>query len=978
MFKWVGWLLLFPMIWGGIMQLGHEVMLAVLAGAAVWHWRGARQTRQQLDQLHEQLRALQARVAALDGAAAPRSQAGEAARQAPESASKPAPQRAAAPASVPIATPAAAPAAAPATAAAPAAAPVALRRPMPQPGPQTPAAPPPAPARSPRPAWPEPPPPVDEHSPAVTASLGASVLAWFSGGNTIVRLAVLILFIGVAFLVRYAAENALLPLELRLAATVLGGLALSGVGWRLRERRRAYGLTLQGAGVGVVYLVLFAAFRLYGLLPAGLVFALMLGLGAATVGLALRQNAMPLAALAFAGGFLAPVLTSTGHGSHVALLSFYLMLNLGIAWIAWHKAWKLLNAMGFAFTFGVSLAWGWVHWQPAFLASTQVLLIAHLALYLFITVQYSRNLLALKDARLPLVDGGLLFAVPLAAFGLQAGMVRHIPYALAGSALVLAGVYGVLSRWLWRRARPGLLVLSEGLLALGVVFLALVAPLALTSDWVSSTWALQGAGMLWVALRQRRAVALLLSLLLQGLAVLQAGGEMLFNTHSSAAAWHWLWNAQLLGAALTAGAAGFSALQLQRAAQRWRVAAPAPRSGVTGWQMRLEAVFEPARLEWVHWGLLIAATVQAVCCWLLAVMRAPWYEPDRFAMLRLSLLALALAYEGVHRRLAWMSLALAGRALLALALGLSVLAVLDGSFSSHAGWPFWRDAGGWQTALLLAGGGWVLWRVDHDRARPQGSQPLEPMLWLGLALAGVTGLAHALGRAFIGADSGWTHALPAAAALLSMQALLAGQRAGHWPMARHPAALQRVLAWPVLGLGVVWVAGVNLVSAGNVAPLPFVPLLNPLDLTHLLLLGYGWRVWRDSPPVGEEASALRLVLAGSVFWWVNAATVRTLHHWAGTPLWLDGALGSSLVQTTLSLVWTLCALAAMAWGSWRRTRPAWMAGAGVLGAVVVKLLLVDLSQSGALMRIISFIGVGLLMLLIGYLAPLPPARKPAG
>jgi uncharacterized membrane protein len=107
--------------------------------------------------------------------------------------------------------------------------------------------------------------------------------------------------------------------------------------------------------------------------------------------------------------------------------------------------------------------------------------------------------------------------------------------------------------------------------------------------------------------------------------------------------------------------------------------------------------------------------------------------------------------------------------------------------------------------------------------------------------------------------------------------------------------------------------------------------------------------------------------------------VRSLHHGLGTPMWLDGALGSAAVQTGLSLLWTLAALAAMLWATRRAApalaRPLWMAGAVLLGAVVLKLFLVDLSQLGSLARIVSFLAVGALMLVIGYVAPLPPEER---
>jgi len=51
-------------------------------------------------------------------------------------------------------------------------------------------------------------------------------------------------------------------------------------------------------------------------------------------------------------------------------------------------------------------------------------------------------------------------------------------------------------------------------------------------------------------------------------------------------------------------------------------------------------------------------------------------------------------------------------------------------------------------------------------------------------------------------------------------------------------------------------------------------------------------------------------------------------------------------------------------------------GAGLLGVVVVKLLLIDLSNAGGAERIIAFIAVGVLMLVVGYFAPLPPKSPP--
>jgi uncharacterized membrane protein len=71
----------------------------------------------------------------------------------------------------------------------------------------------------------------------------------------------------------------------------------------------------------------------------------------------------------------------------------------------------------------------------------------------------------------------------------------------------------------------------------------------------------------------------------------------------------------------------------------------------------------------------------------------------------------------------------------------------------------------------------------------------------------------------------------------------------------------------------------------------------------------------------------------------------------------------------------LTTLAAMFVATSRRLRPLWMVGAGLLAAVVGKLFLIDLGALSGLPRVVAFLGVGVLLLLIGYLSPLPPTNE---
>jgi uncharacterized membrane protein len=109
------------------------------------------------------------------------------------------------------------------------------------------------------------------------------------------------------------------------------------------------------------------------------------------------------------------------------------------------------------------------------------------------------------------------------------------------------------------------------------------------------------------------------------------------------------------------------------------------------------------------------------------------------------------------------------------------------------------------------------------------------------------------------------------------------------------------------------------------------------------------------------------------FIWANGVLLRTLHQWAGVPFSPESFAESTLTQTALSIFWAVLSLTMMLVATRKSSRMVWLAGAALLVVVVVKLFLVDLSRSGSIERIVSFVGVGLLMLNVGYLSPLPPA-----
>jgi uncharacterized membrane protein len=770
---------------------------------------------------------------------------------------------------------------------------------------------------------------------------------FIAGGNTLARVGVVLLFIGVAFLLKYAAEHVSVPIELRLAAVAVGGIVLLGFGWRLRTTREGYAMSLQGAAIGILYLTVFAALRLYQLLPPTAAFGLLLWIAAMSGFLAVQQDAMALAVLGIVGGFAAPLLTSTGGGSHVLLFGYFAVLNAAIFAIAWFKAWRVLNLVGFACTVVIGTLWGVTRYRPEDFATTEAFLILFFLFYVGIATLYGlRQSIAVKNY----VDGTLVFGTPLVAAGLQSALVRPYEYAMAWSALAASALYLVLARMLYARHRNDLRLLVEAFLALGVVFATLAVPLALDSRLTSATWALEGAALVFVGVRQQRLAPRVFGLALQLAAGVAFGLGFGIWTARLVGGSLPVLNSDCIGALLVALGGLISARVMSGAA-------------ITGSERLLVPVV-------FGWGVL---------WWLGAGVREieRFVAPDaRAAALVMFVTASAALFDAVAKRLEW---PLARVPALALPPALLLLAAY------RVVTPHGMDA------HLFAGLGAIAWplavvvyvlllrRFERASVAPALLDWLHGLLGWLVTLIVASELAW-LARANL-SGSAWRlvpWGLVPALVVLAIGWLTS--RAA-WPFAPRRRAWLVIGAIPLLVASLAWTLYANVASAGDAAPLPFVPLLNPLDLTQGLVFVAiaAWlsqvrsveanRLGAVSPAaLGAAASVLLL-------FWLTFATLRTLHHFADVPWALSAMWASRIVQATLAIVWSVAALAAMVVANRRRYRAAWVAGAALLAVVVAKLFFVDLSQVGGVERIVSFMGVGVLLLIIGYMAPVPPRRE---
>jgi uncharacterized membrane protein len=777
--------------------------------------------------------------------------------------------------------------------------------------------------------------------------------AWLTGGNTIVRVGVLILFIGMAFLVKYAAENAMFPLELRLAAVGAGAIALLVIGWRLRlhPTHAGYALTLQGAGVAILYLTIFSAFRLYNLIPAALAFPLLVAVAAFSTLLAIRQDALSLAVTGVAGGFLAPILASTGQGSHVALFSYYAVLNAGIFCTAWVRAWRPLNLVGFVFTFAIAAAWGSKYYAPSYFATTEPFLILFFVAYVAIAILY-----AFKQAPklTHYVDGTLIFGAPIVGFGLQAGLVSSFEFGMAFSALALAAFYLLLATWLKAKHSPQLKLLIESFLVLGVIFATLAIPLALDARWTSAVWAIEGAAVFWVGVRQDRKLARAFGLLMQ----LLAGIAFLLSWQSSPDSYPIL-NSQFIGYVLLA-ASGF---YLNRLIHR-------NQDAVT----TLEWTLSPILFVWGGFWWLTGSVNE-----IYQHIALPYHDAAQVALIVVSVLVSSIA----SMKLRWREAAWPQRLLLP--------ALLLAAFNS-----FTQYHGDGAAPHLFAALGWLVWPLaiavnywllhlheptanieaeEKEKLSPHYFALLHAATMLFVAAIGATEI-HWLTTYFDLQKSAWSVAAVMLIPCALLLAVCSAMAQAKWPISSFAAAYQRYAGGVIVAALCLWSLYANFTHNGASAPLPYLPVMNAIDLGHLfilLTLLIWWRRVNDDDNITAFKPLLMPIAGALIFIWLNAILLRTLHHWAGVDFALEAMMRSVLVQAALSIFWTVLALSLMLLAARLIERRVWFIGAALMAVVVGKLFFVDLSNLAGVERIVSFIGVGVLMLVVGYVAPVPPA-----
>jgi uncharacterized membrane protein len=363
---------------------------------------------------------------------------------------------------------------------------------------------PPPPTREKRPTI-APPSAKERHPPSAIQKEWEQIL----GGNWLARVGVLLLVIGVGFFLKFAFDQNWLGPTARVILGVVAGLGMLLGGHYWQKRYPIFAQAISGGGVALLYLCIFAAFAMFGLIAFYLSVVLLLILSVGSALLAIRYNSMALAILGIIGAFLAPFILAVpvSRVSGVAqttqsfwLLVYTMVVDIGVLWLSTFRNWRWFTLLALVCSLSIFGMWyGRFGDQVSLLTSTGSLTLIFL-IFVGATMFYH-----LLWRRVPQALDYLLMVVNAAAYyGISYYLLWYDLRAFLGSFSFLMALFYTGLAYLARKRSAENLRLTFYALGIALVFLTVAIPAQLGDKaWTTIAWATEGTVLMWLSLRLR-------------------------------------------------------------------------------------------------------------------------------------------------------------------------------------------------------------------------------------------------------------------------------------------------------------------------------------------------------------------------------------------------------------------------------------------------------------------------------------------
>ncbi|SMD32431.1 Predicted membrane protein [Reichenbachiella faecimaris] len=321
----------------------------------------------------------------------------------------------------------------------------------------------------------------------------------FIGENLLSKIGIVIFVIGMGFLVKLGIDNEVISESMRVAIGILIGGGMIGLAHYMRTSFSKFSSILVGGALAVLYFTIALAFHEYALIPQTAAFIIMVFITAFGVLLSVAYDRKELAVLAIIGGFGTPFFVSTGSGNFSVLLTYILILDIGMLALVYFKKWNVINYLAYGFTYLLFLGVYFTKFIdnqdetrfPLFLFLTAFYLIFFLMTIIY-NVKNSRKF-KYPEIMMLLTNSSLYFGLGL---GLVQGYKEGL---LSGLFTALVAIFNFGFAFVLYRRKDidkNLLFLLIGLV---LTFVSLIAPIQLEGNYITLFWAVEAVLLLWLS-----------------------------------------------------------------------------------------------------------------------------------------------------------------------------------------------------------------------------------------------------------------------------------------------------------------------------------------------------------------------------------------------------------------------------------------------------------------------------------------------
>ncbi len=324
------------------------------------------------------------------------------------------------------------------------------------------------------------------------------------GGNWLARVGVIAVVFGMAFFLKLAFDNDWIGETGRIFLGLFAGTGMLGAGEYLKHRYPIYANALLGGGIALLFLVVFAASAIYGLVGFYTASGFWLLISIISATLAIRHESIALSIIGLFGAYASPFLlggfsaSAEPLGSRVQggqLIAYAICVNFGVLAMSTFRNWRWLTLFGLGGSLITFTLWYLV------LTGSEQLLVAYVgATIIFLQYVGATTLFHFVWSRPPKqFDFALMTLNASAYFGMSYAMLWPEFRGWMGAfTVLLAALYAVLA-YISIRVRGLGDHLGLMLIGIAVIFVAIAVPVQLGGAWISVAWSVQGVVLVWVA-----------------------------------------------------------------------------------------------------------------------------------------------------------------------------------------------------------------------------------------------------------------------------------------------------------------------------------------------------------------------------------------------------------------------------------------------------------------------------------------------